>query len=541
MKIGFGLGISDYRLRGGLTFSPEALAWEADIIANGGTIDPLVLFTIDQNFIIPNVSGGNWSKFDRLHLWLTNSNSIAARTSMEGNNHFASFVNAVVFDDNGIKSDGISAYVDLNFNPNTQGVNYTLNSCSLGYVAENPTYTGTKRSIGCLNGAANQRSEVYESDGSNVRSFTNSVIGVVNTFKPTGNVIFYGKRDADPTNALTGVNTNEITGVDASSAIPNFNAFELTTNYANTPLGDYDTDYHHLSWHGAPDLDFALIHTTINNLEAALLELRMMGYDEDYKDILRHSLAQNFTLPSAAEQAIANQLMVDLKAASSTGLSGYGLIKIYATNINYGGSIPANLGYTGINWASVGNNQSTRTNTITQTVKEGYSSDGVSSYISENQNCNVYLQDDFFYAQYTKIITADLRSGATDTLSYYGQYHGFNGIDYALAINNIAAGVPALSVISGQSHFISGARTNSSNFDAWKDGSNITTVTAASFAPINVTDETLSSFFAGGGGGRFFSNSANVVGIKIKGKASEVNQLSLYTAINNYLTALSAL
>jgi hypothetical protein len=273
VKIGFGLGISDYRLRGGLTFSPEALAWEADIIANGGTIAPDVLQCIDENFIIPNVAGGNWTKFDRLHLWLTNSNSIAARTSMEGNNHFASFVNAVVFDDAGIKSDGISAYVDLNFNPNTQGANYTLNSCSLGYVVENPTFTTVKRSMGCLDITATQRAEVYEFDGVDATSFINATAAVRNSLKPINNVIIYGKRVADASNSITGVNATEVTGAAVSVAVPNFNAFELTTNYANTPLGDYDTNYHHLSWHGAPDLDFALIKITIDNLETALAAL----------------------------------------------------------------------------------------------------------------------------------------------------------------------------------------------------------------------------------------------------------------------------
>jgi len=258
---------------GGYTPSAEALAWEADIIANGGSIAADVLQTIDEVFIIPNVVGGNWTKFDRAHLWITNSNEIAARTSIEGNNYFATFISTPVFDNSGIKSDGVAAYVDLNFNPNIDGVNYTLNSCSLGYVAENPTFTVVKRSMGCLDVSAVQRAEVYEYNGANAASFVNAQFGVINYKTPTGNVIIYGKRDADPVNSITGVNTIETTGADASTAVPNFECYELTTNYAGSPLGDYDTDYHHFSWHGAADLDIALIHTTIDNLEAALAAL----------------------------------------------------------------------------------------------------------------------------------------------------------------------------------------------------------------------------------------------------------------------------
>jgi len=257
---------------GGYTPSAEALAWETRIIANGGSIDPAVLQAIDENFIIPNVAAGNWAKLDRLNFWLTNSNSIAARTSMIGN-YLATFVNAVVFDDAGIKSDGVSAYVRLAYNPNTDGVNYTLDDCSIFYVAENPTYTPANRSIGCLNLAASQRSEVYTSDGANVRTFTNSGLGVVSTDKPTGNVLLYGRREASAINAITGVNTNETVAADASSAIPNFECYELTSNYGGSPLGDYDTDYHHLSGHGSSTIDFTVLHATVNATEIALAAL----------------------------------------------------------------------------------------------------------------------------------------------------------------------------------------------------------------------------------------------------------------------------
>ena len=264
------------------------------------------------------------------------------------------------------------------------------------------------------------------------------------------------------------------------------------------------------------------------------------GFDPDYQAILDYATAQGFILPSAQEQIIANQFMIELKAASSSGLVGYGMIKVYATNINYGGSIPALLDYTGINWANAGSNQSTRINTITQALKEGYSSDGTTSYINENILADAVSQDDVFYALQINNMTADLRNGVTNG-SYEGVYLGYNGHQVGVAINGTAITVSnaTAGTTPGGDYFISGVRDNSSDFDLWVDGVNKTTVTSSTTNPSS-NIETLAANFIGGGG-RFFSNSANIVGINIIGKATEVDQAVLYTAVNTYLTALSAL
>jgi hypothetical protein len=158
--------------------------------------------------------------------------------------------------------------------------------------------------------------------------------------------------------------------------------------------------------------------------------------DADYQAVLNQCIANGYTLPAANEQAIANQLMIDLKAASSTGLAGYKLIAIYATNINYGGTIPADLGYTGVNWAAPTLNQASRVNTIVQTVKVGYSSNGVDSYINRNQSTGIYNQDDFFIAQGVKDIQADSQSGTTDISFTFGQLIRWNGGDLQFWLNS---------------------------------------------------------------------------------------------------------
>lgn len=274
MRLGLGLGLDRYRKRGGYTPSPEAAAWEADIIANGGSIAPAVLQAFDEQFFIPAVANGNiLSEADRIHVWITNSNNIAARTSLEGNNYFASFVASPIFDDNGVKSDGVAAYVDLTYNPNSNGIKLQQNDVSLGYIVSTPPFSATIRGMGCQNSASTQRLEVYEL-ASQLFVFLNCTNLTANPNDTSiGDVLLAGKR-ANSTDETAIINGSEVTASDASTGTPNVSAYELTTNLQGTgPLGDYDTSYHVASWHGSSSFDYATFQTLIANLKIALAAL----------------------------------------------------------------------------------------------------------------------------------------------------------------------------------------------------------------------------------------------------------------------------
>lgn len=273
MKIGFGLGIGDYTLRGGYTPSPEAAAWEANIIANGGSIDPAVLQAFDEQFFIPAVANGNiLSEADRIHVWITNSNNIAARTSLEGNNYFASFVASPIFDDSGVKSDGVSAYVNLIYNPNTNGVKLTQDDASLGYIVTTPPFNATVRSMGCISNSSLRRLEVYELSGQsfvfvNCTNFTSNPNDT-----SIGDVLMAAKR-SNNTDETAIINASEVTAADASVGVPNNSAFELTSNDNGVPFTDFDTSYHIASWHGSGSFDYTTFQTLIANLKIALAAL----------------------------------------------------------------------------------------------------------------------------------------------------------------------------------------------------------------------------------------------------------------------------
>ena len=274
MRLGLGLGLDRFKKRGGYVPSPEAAAWEADSIANGGSIDPDVLQAFDEQFFIPAVANGNiLSEADRIHVWITNSNNIAARTSLEGNNHFASFVASPIFDNNGVKSDGVSAYVNLEYNPNADGVKLLQNDASIGYIVTTPPFTATVGSIGCTNAGTTQRLEVYEL-ASQAFAFINCTNFTANpNDTSTGDVLLAGSR-ANGIDESTIINASVITAADASTGVPNDMAYELTSNLSGTgPFGDYDTSYHVASWHGSSSFDYTTFQTLIANLKIALAAL----------------------------------------------------------------------------------------------------------------------------------------------------------------------------------------------------------------------------------------------------------------------------
>jgi len=262
-------------MSGGGGYIPSAAAetWRQDIIANGGTISDAVLQVFDEEFFIPAVSNGSiLTEADRIHFWITNSNSIASRTSVEGNNYFASFVNPVVFDNSGSKSDGVSAYINLNYNPSADGVKVTQDDVSLGYIVTTPPFAATVRAIGCISNASTQRLEVYELAGQSF-VFLNCTNLTANTNDTSiGDVLMAAKRNSG-TDETAIINASEVTAADPSVGIPNNPAFELTSNDNGLPFTDYDTSYHVASWHGSGNFDYTTFATLVANVKIALAAL----------------------------------------------------------------------------------------------------------------------------------------------------------------------------------------------------------------------------------------------------------------------------
>lgn len=87
---------------------------------------------IKQNQLMLDLkAGGIWGKLDTFGVFATNGNSNFALIDWKRLSLYTS-VNSPTFTSNqGFTGNGISSYIDTNFNPTTQGVNYTLNNASI--------------------------------------------------------------------------------------------------------------------------------------------------------------------------------------------------------------------------------------------------------------------------------------------------------------------------------------------------------------------------------------------------------------------------
>lgn len=258
---------------GGYTPSAEAAAWKADIIANGGTISDAVLQAFDEQFFIPAVANGSiLTEVDRLNILITNSNEIAALTSVEGNNYFGEFINVVVFNDEGAASNGSDSYIDWKYNPAVDGVKLQQDDASIGYMVNQPPFSATVRAIGCTSNLSMRRLEVYELSGQSFVFLNCSNFTANPNDTSVGNVLLAGKR-SDSANETVIINASEVTAADPSTGLPNNPTFELTSNDNGVPFPDYDTRPHKFSWQGSSSFDYTTCATLINNLETALAAL----------------------------------------------------------------------------------------------------------------------------------------------------------------------------------------------------------------------------------------------------------------------------
>jgi hypothetical protein len=267
-RIGIGLDIWANR---GDALSPEALAWQTNIIANGGTITPTQLAFFDTWFFKPAVAAGNiLTELDRLNIYCNLVGSeVAARTNMINLNHFVAPVNSPTFDNTGYRSNGTSSYLNLNYNPFLQGVKLTQNSANIFAVVKVTDYLSIRRMLGAFNAPTFSQILTILRNTNNLGVSVNTTSTLTNTnIVNNANVYFGGRRQNSATQEAL-INLNITSQNIGSTPIPNFNQFELATNSGGAPLGPYDTMSHLCSGHGSGSLNISGLQTILNNLFTA--------------------------------------------------------------------------------------------------------------------------------------------------------------------------------------------------------------------------------------------------------------------------------
>jgi hypothetical protein len=98
------------------------------------------------------------------------------------------------------------------------------------------------------------------------------------------------------------------------------------------------------------------------------------GFDADYQAVLTYATTQGYTLPSAGQQTLQNQLVVDLKAG--------GIWSKLDTFANF--ATDGDIDFALIDWIRL--TQYTAVNSPTFTTNVGFEGNGTSSYVDTNYN-----------------------------------------------------------------------------------------------------------------------------------------------------------
>jgi hypothetical protein len=122
--------------------------------------------------------------------------------------------------------------------------------------------------------------------------------------------------------------------------------------------------------------DINSVYLGTNAVSAVYLGTNLVwsGMDADYKAILDYATTQGYTLPSASQQLLQEQLVIDLKDAGIW--SKLDIFYVFATD--------GDSDFASINWKDPSNFEITEVNSPTFTTNVGFEGDGTSAYLDTN-------------------------------------------------------------------------------------------------------------------------------------------------------------
>jgi hypothetical protein len=286
---------------------------------------------------------------------------------------------------------------------------------------------------------------------------------------------------------------------------------------------------------GSTDITAAYLgSTSLSKVYVGSTEI-WSSVDPDYQAVLNYATTQGYTLPSASQQTLQNQLVVDLKAAGVW--SKLDTFAVFATD--------GDSDFALIDWINL--SQYTAYNSPTFTANNGFAGNGTSSYIDTNfkpVNGANYAQNSahFMVYCYANDLGSTYYGGALDTTPSVIRNLNFGGRDSSnrfstVAINSTTADLTGNNSITDDTGFNLITRTNSTTVKAYKANTLISTFTNNSDTASYQLARNIFLL------ARNLNGSANSYGtrkLSIIGIGSDVDsiQSDYYTAINNYFTAL---
>lgn len=258
--IGFGISPLFRRSRAG---------YDADAITYFNTVT--TPFSAARKAIINTLvttlkADGNWTKLDRLWLLATEAQDQALISLVNPASTAMTLVNAPSFvADQGFTGDGATSYINTQYNPSSDGSQFTLNNCSFGIYAR--SNAGIYNMFhGCDNGTDHVLLAEKNASG-NIRFALNNV-----TFHDTAvtSLGFYvANRTAS--NATAGLRNSStiVSDTDVAVAVPNLKAYILCRNSSGTP-SSFSGEQYSIFYFGSGSINQSAFYTAIQNYMTSL-------------------------------------------------------------------------------------------------------------------------------------------------------------------------------------------------------------------------------------------------------------------------------
>lgn len=169
--------------------------------------------------------------FDVMY-YLGNETPESSLMNLVKNAHHCTAVNAPVHTPyEGFAGDGISSYIDTNYNPATQAVNYALDDCAFGIYSRTDRAANDNKYHGVVVGSDYMQIMLYRATSSSVRGWVNTVSAgrtVDHTVSNTLGMSIIGRSASNSCYASR--NKSISSDTDVSNGIPNGSIFLLARN-----------------------------------------------------------------------------------------------------------------------------------------------------------------------------------------------------------------------------------------------------------------------------------------------------------------------
>jgi hypothetical protein len=244
-------------------------------------------------------------------------------------------------------------------------------------------------------------------------------------------------------------------------------------------------------------------------------------FDADYQAVLTYATTQGYTLPSASQQALQNQLVLDLKAGGVW--NKLDTFAVFATD--------GNTDFALIDWIRL--TQYTAVNSPTFNTNEGFKGNGTSSYIDSNYAPSTmgvnYTLNNAGYGYYMRQYDTapGIREGAWNAS---GGSQAISWIRYPVKRVYLNSPISVYINFTAQSNqFAAANRTNSTTVNLYSNGILQDTILINSFLLSNGTFRVFQV-------GSDYSDSQ--ISMVYAGADLTTEQNNFYNAINTYLTSL---